>query len=139
MYNDRINTHRKMVSIDKEIDTKATPDMVRELAELRIRNLMCFHELEAYNNTGKFLLKHPLLAFKSEREELENLFKYNFSAFLDSYANARENVKRYRTHLKNKKYTESQQEKHKERLAEHTRRLELMQNINDNKPLTHGN
>ena len=37
---------------------------VAAMAELRILNLQAFDELKAYNDTGKFLYKHPLLKGK---------------------------------------------------------------------------
>lgn len=118
-----------MVQIDNIIDQSPTPQLVAELAEARIRNLMCFRELESFNNTGKFLFKHPLLVFKTERQKLEELLRDNPDQFLNEYANCRENVKRYTSYLKSPKYTKERQDNHRVRLEEHNTRLDLFKDI----------
>ena len=62
-----------MKQLDELLETKPTEEAVKEMAELRIRNLQAFDELQSFNDTGKFLCKHPLLAGRSEisREALE--------------------------------------------------------------------
>jgi hypothetical protein len=58
---------------------------VRDLAELRIRNLLCFSELRSYNDTAKFLFRHPLLVHLSERYALEAKLRKNPEEFLQEY------------------------------------------------------
>jgi hypothetical protein len=118
-----------MVEIDKDIDNNPTPAKVQSLAELRIRNLQAFRELEEYNNTGKFLNRHPLVAHFSTRMQLQQLLKDNPDEFLEEYANTRENVKRYRSFLNNKKRTKDQNAKDKINLKKHTDREALMKEI----------
>ena len=84
IYNDRINTWRKMKKLDELLDKKPKANDVAAMAELRIRNLQAFEELKAYNDTGKFLYKHPLLKGKSEFDELVKLFKKDLPSFFTS-------------------------------------------------------
>lgn len=100
LYNDRINTWRKMVQLDEALDKHTKKSDVAQMAELRIRNLQCFAELKSYNDTGRFLYKHPLLRDKSEFNELVKLFRTDSSEFLHRYKNVLDNIKRYRSYLK---------------------------------------
>ena len=94
-----------MVVLDKELDTKPTDAAVARLAELRIRNLLCFSELQSFNDTGRWRNKHPFLSHQSERSKLEELKRKNPEAFLRKYANCRDNIKRYTSFLKNESRT----------------------------------
>ncbi len=118
-----------MVEIDNIIDQKPTAARVNDLAELRIRNLQAFRELESYNNTGEFLNKHPLVAQFSTSVGLEELLKNNPDIFLEEYANTRENVKRYKSFLNNKKRSIDQKAKDKLNLKKHQEREVLMKEI----------
>ncbi len=118
-----------MCEIDAIIDSKASKALVKELAELRIRNLLCFSELEALNNNGKFLYKHPLIRNYSERVQLETMFREDPDRFLDEFANARENVKRYSSFLKNKKRSPEQKDKDRQNLDKHKERKQLFIDI----------
>ena len=99
IYNDRINTWRKMKQLDVALDKKPKANDVQMMAELRIRNLLAFDELKAYNDTGKFLYKHPLIKDKSEFNELVKLFRRDPSEFLHKHKNILDNIKRYKIYL----------------------------------------
>jgi len=118
-----------MVEIDAIIDNKPTATRVQELAELRIRNIQAFRELQNYDNTGEFLNRHPLVAHFSTRIQLQQLLKDNPDSFLEEYANCRENVKRYRSFLKNKRRSAEQKDKDKINLKKHQDRESLMKEI----------
>ena len=100
IYNDRINTGRKMKKLDEVLDKKPKERDVAAMAELRIRNLQAFEELKAYNDIGKFLYKHPLLKGKSEFDELVKLFKKDPAEFLHKHKNVLDNIKRYKSYIK---------------------------------------
>lgn len=70
------------------------------MVELRIRNLQAFDELKSYNNTGKFLYKHPLIAYRSEKAQLEALLKTDPQEFLRMHKNVADNIRRYEAYLK---------------------------------------
>nr|WP_319266030.1 hypothetical protein [uncultured Draconibacterium sp.] len=118
-----------MLEIDAVIDNKPSKALVKELAELRIRNLLCFRELEALNENGKFLYKHPLIRNYSERVKLETMFREDTDRFMDEFGNTRENVKRYSSFLKNKKRSPEQKEKDRQNLEKHKERKQLFIDI----------
>jgi hypothetical protein len=121
-----------MVIIDAELDKSPTPDLVSELAELRIRNLLCFSELETLNNTGKFRGKHPLIKFFSVRQLLAKLRKDDPEQFLYDFSTCRDNVKRYSSFLKRKEITDDQRKKWEKQHDKHSSRLELMKEVMSN-------
>lgn len=89
-----------MKQLDELLETKPTEKAVAEMAELRIRNLQAFAELQSFNNTGKFLCKHPLLAGRSEFAQLSGLLRRDPSEFLRRHKNTLDNIRRYRSYLK---------------------------------------
>lgn len=89
-----------MVQLDELLDKAPTPEAVAQMAELRIRNLQAFDELQSYNDTGKFLNKHPLLSSRSEFAQLLSLFRRDPAEFLHRHKNVLDNIKRYKSYLK---------------------------------------
>ena len=100
IYNDRINTWRKMKQLDELLEKKRNAQAVADMAELRIRNLQAFAELQSFNNTGKFLCKHPLLFGRSEIAQLIKLLRTDPAEFLRQHKNVLDNIKRYRSYIK---------------------------------------
>lgn len=100
IYNDRVNTWRKMKQLDKQLEENPTPEAVAQMAELRIRNLQAFTELQSFNDTGRFLCKHPILFGRSEFSRLQDLFRTDPSGFLRKHKNVLDNLRRYRAYLK---------------------------------------
>lgn len=89
-----------MKVLDIELEKKPTDAKVSKMAELRIRNLLCFSELQSFNDTGKWRNKHPFIVHQSERVQLEELKRRDPEAFLRKYANCSYNIKRYNSFLK---------------------------------------
>lgn len=109
-----------MKVLDNELDNQPTERMIADMAELRIRNLLCFSELQSFNNTGKWLKKHPLITHQTLRYRLEELYRDDNAGFLKKYNDCCNNIKRYNSFLKSEKRTEKREsdkellEKHKE-------------------------
>lgn len=110
-----------MLALDKILDGKPTKNDVKRMADLRIRNLQAFGELQSYNDSGKWRYKHPLIVHMSERFSLLELKRRDPEQFLRESANCSHNVKRYTSYLKNEKRADKREsdrqnlEKHKER------------------------
>lgn len=100
IYNDRINTWRQMKQLDEVLDKNPTAQAVADMAELRIRNYQAFAELQLFNDTGKFLCKHPILFGRSEIAQLIKLLRQDPAEFLRQHKNVLNNIKRYRSYLK---------------------------------------
>lgn len=124
-----MNTWRQMVEIDKVIDNNGTPELVKELARLRIRNRQAFNELQSLNDKGKFVYKHPLIKNFSEREQLKEMMIHRPEEFLKEYSNTRDNVKRYASFINRKNRSAAQKKKDKQNLEKHREKELLMQDI----------
>lgn len=126
LYNDRINTWRRMKQLDEQLDSNPTEAAVREMAELRIRNLQAFDELHAYDTTGRYLFRHPLLAHRSELSQLRDLFRRDPQEFLHQHRLVADYIRRYTTYLKrNDRQDRRQQDR--ERLTFYQERDQLFQ------------
>ena len=76
-----------MKQLDEQLDKKPTTQAVIDMAELRIRNLLAFEELQSFNDTGKFRYKHPFIAHQSERAQLEDLLiRKSFCGVIKMYS-----------------------------------------------------
>nr|DAR71634.1 MAG TPA: hypothetical protein [Caudoviricetes sp.] len=110
-----------MKQLDEQLETKPTAQAVADMAELRIRNLQAFAELQSFNDTGKFICKHPLLFGRSEIAQLIKLLKADPAEFLRQHKNVLDNIKRYRAYLKRterkdrRKQDKQNLERHQER------------------------
>ena len=100
IYNDRSNTWRQVKQLDEVLDNNPTAQAVADMAELRIRNNQAFAELQSFNDTGKFLCKHPILFGRSEIAQLIKLLRQDPAEFLRQHKNVLDNIKRYRSYLK---------------------------------------
>lgn len=128
IYNDRVNTWRKMKQLDKQLEESPTPEAVAALAELRIRNLQAFAELQSFNDTGKFLCKHPILFGRSEFSELLRLFKTDPAEFLRKHKNVLDNIRRYKAYIKRdeRKTQRQSDKKHLSRYEEKERLFKMI-------------
>lgn len=110
-----------MVQLDELLAKAPDEKSVAQLAELRIRNLQAFAELQSYNDTGHFINRHPLLSSRSEFAELESLFRRDPAEFLRRHKNVLDSIRRYKSYLKrtdrkNRRSSDRQHlEKHEER------------------------
>lgn len=117
-----------MKQLDELLETKPTGKAVKEMAELRIRNLQAFDELQSFNDTGKFLCKHPLLAGRSEISQLRQLLHRDPSEFLRRHRNTLDSIRRYKSYLKRKDRKDRRQQD-REALARHQERERLFRMI----------
>ena len=104
------------------------------IAELDDRNRMAQHELEVFQDTGVFPCKHPIaVKFVAERKrlaELRDLKRNKPDEFMAQVTNARHNISRYRSWLKNKKkLTDERRKQIEENLANAIRLDELLQRV----------
>ena len=129
IYEGRVQDYRTLKKLNEELDQKPTPALVREVAELRIRNNLAFRELEAFNNTGSFLYRHPLIVNHSERVRLQKLMEDDPEAFHKEFASCQANIARYSSYAKSDKRTEEQRKKDREHLKKHRDREAIFKEI----------
>lgn len=117
-----------MTQLDEQLDREPTEASVKEMTELRIRNLQAFDELRSFNDTGKFLNKHPLLSSRSELSKLTDLFRRDPAEFLHQHKLTEDNIKRYRSYLK-RSDRKDRRTADREALARHQERQRLFKMV----------
>ena len=117
-----------MTQLDEQLDREPTEAAVKEMAELRIRNLQAFDELRSFNDTGKFLNRHPLLSSRSELSKLVELFRRDPAEFLHQHKLTEDNIKRYRSYLK-RSDRKDRRAADREALARHQERQRLFKMV----------
>jgi hypothetical protein len=118
-----------MRELDKELDIEPTSSGIIEMAELGIRNRLCFKELDHFNKTGKFLYIHPLIEKNTLRSSLVALMRKDSKEFLEEHKNVSNNISRYKSFLNKKKIKETDKQKWQTQLNKHTEKLALMTEI----------
>jgi len=128
IYNDRVVTWKQMKQLDESLDKKPARRDIMDMVELRIRNLQAFDELQSFNDTGKFLYIHPLIAHQSERAQLTKLMKADPQEFLRRHKNVADNIRRYESYLK-RADRQTRRAQDKENLRRHREREALFKAI----------
>jgi len=90
---------------------------------------LAFDELKSFQETGSFLYRHPLIVRFSLRAELLDLKRRDPESFLNKFADARDNVKRYKSFLNSKTRTDEQKALDRENLKKHEGRVDIFADI----------
>lgn len=123
-----------MKILDAKIDNAPNETDIKELAELRIRNLLCFSELKNLNDTGRLLNKHPILKHDIEYEQLLTLWINNKDGFIQQYENCRNNIRRYSARLKKADISADDATDALQSLERHQERAIIFKKILSNEP-----
>lgn len=126
IYSDRVNLHRDLVALDRQLDDSPTQEAVIELVEKSIRNRVCFDELRSFNNQGRFLDRHPFVRVNDEFSRLKELLLTAPDDFMKEYRNAGQNVSRYKAKLNGKSLTDEKRESLTELLRKWSAKEEIM-------------
>ena len=128
LYNDRVNTYRKMQAVEDRIDRHATQEDIIALAELRIRSIDAFTELQAINDGTPPPCRHPLLAHLSLERQLEELLQRDPETFLKKHRNTLDNIRRYKARLKDPRRKERRKQD-RELLKKHQETERIFQRL----------
>ena len=109
LYSDRVFCFERMIELDAIIDNATTDENLGLMISNNIRNRQAFNELKSYNDTGKFIYEHPLLVKRKQLNDLEILYDSNSSAFLDEQTKAKQTITRYKSRIKNNKYSNEEE------------------------------
>ena len=126
IYSDRVNLHRDLLKLDRTLDESPTPETIAETVEKSIRNRLCFDELRSFNNTGRFLGRHPFVRTDDEMSRLRQLLLISPENFMNEYRNAGMNVYRYGAYLLRKGLSEEKTEKYRQLLEKWTDKERMM-------------
>lgn len=116
-----------MKQLDEQLDKKPTTQAVIDMAELRIRNLLAFEELQS-STYWEVLLQATVHSHQSERAQLEDLLRKDPQEFLRRHKNVLDNIRRYESYLK-RADRDSRRTQDKENLRRHREREALFKAI----------
>lgn len=126
IYSDRVNLYRDLLMLDRTLDRSPTPERISEIVEKSIRNRICFDELRSFNNTGRFLGRHPFVREDDAMSRLRELLLTSPEDFMKEYRNAGMNISRYAAYLHRKDMQDDRKEKYRQLLAKWTEREKMM-------------
>ena len=121
-----------MQEIDVLLDDH--PEQAMDIVLLDERNRQAHKELKSYNDTGKFVYKHPFVVkkkhYKDSYTELTELKRADSAAFLKEITNVTQNIRRIQSSLNKKKYkTEDEKRSWEQNLEKATIRLHVLEDI----------
>jgi hypothetical protein len=133
VYNDRVNCYKKAAKLQPELEQK--PELAAQYQEIMIRHKIADNELISFNKSGKWVGEHSLCSRLLNKKRLERMTLPEVNKELTS---AKQNVSRYSSMLKNKKYKDEADRKRIEALVEKhsSKKAEIesyLEKVNDNK------
>lgn len=123
-----------MKVLDLKLENSPSHEDVRDMAELRIRNLLCFKELQYLNDKGTFANEHPFLVHRIELAELKALWNADRNGFIREYNNCKVNIRRYRGRINQSDISEEDKEKYMTLLLKHQNRENIFKEIINYEP-----
>ncbi len=104
IFTDRINCYSELKRLEADTQGEtADTDTIAEVVRLSARLEICFNELRNFNNTGKFLGKHPFIESKDERSRIFELLRSDPEAYFQERKNVELNIARYSSQTNSKK------------------------------------
>lgn len=91
-----------MKVLDQVLDANPTINTIRSIVELRIRNLLCFRELDFFCQNQKFKGLHPVVIHQHQYDELSKLWLVDRDEFYRRHYCCKNNIRRYRGRLLHK-------------------------------------
>lgn len=131
IFTDRINLYHRLQEIEKGLDglLEVDRDVIESMVMLSIRSELCFSELKSFNDTGKFIGKHPFISQRTERERISELIRTDPDRYFDERKNVELNITRYSSHLNGKKATPEQKERAAANLEKFKTVLQLYKDV----------
>lgn len=112
IFTDRINCYSELKRLEADTQGEtADTDTIAEVVRLSARLEICFNELRNFNNTGKFLGKHPFIESKDERSRIFELLRSDPEAYFQERKNVELNIARYSSQTNSKKLDADKREK----------------------------
>lgn len=128
LYNERVYSYERMKELSTTIDTNT--NKAGKMVADDLSNHLAFLELESFNNEGKFIYNHPILAEYRHEKQLEALRKADPERFMNDLINADKNITRYKSQIKNEKYkTKEELIKWQQLISDYETKLKLMKEI----------
>ena len=131
IFTDRINLYHRLQEAEKSIDglEEADSSALETLVTFSIRQELCFSELKSFNDTGKFIGKHPFIRQKDERARISALLRTDPDRYFDERKNIELNITRYSSQINGKKTTREQKDRAAANLEKFKAALQLYKDV----------
>ena len=131
IFTDRVNLYHRLQDLEKSIDGQPEVDssVLESMVLLSIRNELCFSELKSFNDTGKFIGKHPFIRQKDERQRVAELIRSDPDRYFGERKNIELNITRYSSQLNGKKASQEQKDRAKSNLEKFKTMLRLYKEV----------
>ena len=130
IFTDRINCYSELKKLEAQTQGEmADFSTLAEIVRLAARLEMCFNELRSFNNTGKFLGKHPFIESKDERSRIFDLLRRDPEAYFQERKNVELNIARYSSQVNSAKLDADKKEKAKSNLEKYQAVLQVFKDV----------
>lgn len=131
IFSDRINLWHRLQEIEKSLDGQAEADSgtIETFIGLSIRNELCFAELKSFNDTGRFIGKHPFIKHKDERQRVAELIRSDPDRYFDERKNIELNITRYNLQINGTRSSDEQKKRAASNLEKFKTMLQLYKDV----------
>ena len=132
IFTDRINCWSELKRLEAITQGEITDfDTLADIVRLAARLEMCFNELRSFNNTGKFLGKHPFISSRDERSRIFDILRRNPEEYFQERKNVELNISRYGSQVNSPKLAGEKKEKAKTNLEKFQALLQVFKDVFD--------
>ncbi len=130
IFTDRINCWSELKRLETLTQGEFTDfDTLAETVRLAARLEVCFNELRSFNNTGKFLGKHPFISTKDERSRIFDILRRNPEEYFQERKNVELNISRYSSQVNSPKLDDDKKEKARTNLEKFQALLQVFKDV----------
>lgn len=130
IFTDRINCWSELKRLEALTQGEFTDfDTLADIVRLAARLEMCFNELRSFNNTGRFIGKHPFISAKDERSRIFDILRRNPETYFQERKNVELNISRYSSQVNSSKLDTDKKEKAKINLEKFQALLQVFKDV----------
>lgn len=131
IFTDRVNLWQRLREIEK--DTEGAKEIesrtINEFITKTIRLELCFSELKAFNDSGKFIGKHPFISERDERARVAELLRTYPDKYFEERKNVELNITRYSSQINGKKATPEARKRAADNLEKFKAQLQMYREV----------
>lgn len=133
IFSDRINLWNRLRDIEKDTEGAEEMDasLLEEIVLKSVRMELCFAELKSFNDTGRFIGRHPFIKEKDERARVLALLRTDPDRYFEERKNIELNITRYSSQINSRKVSQSQKKRAAENLDKFRVLLQMYREIFD--------
>lgn len=133
IFSDRINLWSRLRDIEKDTEGAEEMDagLLEEIVLKSVRMELCFAELKSFNDTGRFMGRHPFIKEKDERTRVLEVLRTDPDRYFEERKNIELNITRYSSQINSKKVSPERKKRAAENLDKFRVMLQMYREIFD--------